>query len=160
MELVNEMVEQALVDNLLENDYYPHTELNMLNDQNEVSSYNNNNNNNNNNVSSVDNNGLIGVSSGNGQASSNMVSSEILRNRLSEENDVSSTITEPNYAQLNLCENSTNSNSNTTTKLTTATTTTTPLLDNDLISILIRFVNEKEMRVQVKPNDTILFLKK
>jgi hypothetical protein len=28
------------------------------------------------------------------------------------------------------------------------------------INILIRFVNEKEMKIQAKPNDTILFLKK
>ncbi len=33
-------------------------------------------------------------------------------------------------------------------------------LSNNSINISIRFVNEKEMRVQAKPNDTILLLKK
>ena len=31
---------------------------------------------------------------------------------------------------------------------------------NDLINILIKFVNEKEMRVQARPEDTILVLKR
>lgn len=30
----------------------------------------------------------------------------------------------------------------------------------ELINILIKFVNEKERRIQVRPNDTILFLKR
>ena len=30
---------------------------------------------------------------------------------------------------------------------------------NDFINILIKFVNEKELKVKAKPNDTILFLK-
>lgn len=31
--------------------------------------------------------------------------------------------------------------------------------NEDIINILIKFVNEKEMKIQVKPNDTIHFLK-
>ncbi|RNA22492.1 transmembrane and ubiquitin-like domain-containing 1 [Brachionus plicatilis] len=103
-ELVNEIVEQTLVENLLEGNFYTSQNLNL-----EMLSQNS-----------------LGINSGNGQAST-------LMNRNSD-------------ITLNQSETSPSEN-------------TLPGSD-ELINILIKFVNEKEKRIQVRQSDTILLFKK
>jgi hypothetical protein len=158
---MNEMVEQALVDNLLENDtFFPHPEMHQhhhhilasdviltVPGSTQSTTLNRNN-------SSIS--GL--VSSGNGQASSLMNASRSSSTQIADQAVTTTTTTTSND----------NSNRNElpvvvdpeSMEPTPVLTSASPELSNNSINISIRFVNEKEMRVQAKPNDTILFLKK
>jgi len=114
IDLVDEMVEQALVDNLLDGNYYTSDhQVGLINRMPETIRNNFNNRN---------------QSSTQSSASDDVQSVETSANEPSSENE---------------------SNSNTLT-----------IGSNDLINILIKFVNEKEMRVQARPEDTILVLKR
>ncbi|CAF0760801.1 unnamed protein product [Brachionus calyciflorus] len=111
LELMNEMVEQALVENLLDGNFYSGHNINLIPSnvpfqQNLVAS-------------------SVGINSGNGQATSSMISNS------------------------NYCSNEVNSENSCISN------------ENEgLINVLIKFVNEKEMKIQVKPSDTILLIKK
>jgi hypothetical protein len=137
---MNEMVEQALVDNLLQNDtFFPHPDMHhhhvitsdvVIGDGGSANAF----------EPAASNISSGGVSSGNGQANLRMNESEPgLRN---------DSLTGISHTAIDeFCNVS-------------PPPPASVELNNNLINILIRFVNEKEMRVQAKPNDTILLLKK
>ena len=114
LELVNEMVEQALVENLLDGNLYSSHHINLMTS--------------NSNFSQNSTETSIGIDSGNGQATSSMNSNF-------------------DHSQQNPSDFNTE-NSKTETE------------SEEPTNILIKFVNEKEMKIQAKPSDTILLIKK
>jgi hypothetical protein len=168
MDIVDELVEQALVDNLLDGNIYSahsiqhaHTDdafvgvtssatdttaaaaaaatvvSNLRNTTRE---------------SSLANVGLTAdsesISSGTGRAVSSMVTSPSLVN--------STELTSSNENRSTQATADSSSSSSTTT----STLACGAQLKEDFINLFIRFVNEKEIKIKVKPEDTILLLKR
>jgi hypothetical protein len=149
LELVNEIVEQAFVDNLFNGAFYSQTNstantmatrtIQISNN----SSNNNSNNNNNENQTSRGTNPLQaneinnGVRSGSGQVDLSIGTGSY---------SVTNNSNHLNEERLNVQDGH--------------VTTRNDVSNENSINILIRFVNEKEMRIKAKPTDTILFLKK
>lgn len=147
IEIVDELVEQALVDNLLDGNIYSTSHHGIQNQSfadnfstasvvassnlSSITSENTVVNSSQSGSGNVAGGGSItadGVSSGNGRAIASMTTS-------SETNDNAHNLNSP------ACRSH-------------------QTLSEDFINLFIRFVNEKEIKVRVKPNDTILILKK
>jgi hypothetical protein len=123
LELVNEIVEQALVDNLLDGEYYSTNDIELI--QNHQ------------------------------QQRSMATRSTSTQSPLPSLSNEDTTLTNPSVNESrdgleNLNETSPGLGSSKSNLDT----------NENKINILIRFVNEKEMRIQAMPNDTILVLKK
>jgi hypothetical protein len=120
LELVNEIVEQALVDNLLDGEYYSANDIELI--QNHHQSH---------------------VRQRTPPVNASTSTSDV------ESSTTMTTTTTPlvvDHSEAKVVdEDSANNLSNT---------------NENLINILIRFVSEKERRIQARPNDTILILKK
>lgn len=144
LELVNEIVEQAFVDNLFNGAFYSQTNSTTSTTATRTIQINNNVNSNNSENQTPSNNNILqaneinnGVRSGSGQVDLSIANSSYsLANHCNRLNEERSDVEDGQMS--------------------------TPNADSDekLINILIRFVNEKEMRIKAKPNDTILVLKK
>ena len=126
LELVNEIVEQALVDNLLDGEYYSTNDIELIQNHHQSHAQRT--------VAAA----AVVVES---PASTSAISNGNPNSGTTDSTDESSDVKSLNEEQANLMTSSLSANEN-------------------LINILIRFVNEKEMRIQARPNDTILILKK
>jgi hydroxylamine reductase (hybrid-cluster protein) len=140
VDLVNEMVEQALVDNLIEGGNF----------------YSN---------SDIENRTLNNI---NRQSHNPHLRHSIESQQSMESSRQSSVITNSqNSNSLNSLNSFNNDNDGTINDETPLSIDKTNQNDHSspidssssLINILIKFVNEKEMKIQVKPTDTIFFLK-
>lgn len=123
LELVNEIVEQALVDNLLDGEYYSTNDIELIQNHQQQRS-----------------------------TATRSTSTQSSLPSLSNEN-VILTNTSVNESRNGL------ENLNETSPSLSSSKSNLDANENK-INILIRFVNEKEMRIQAMPNDTILVLKK
>ena len=123
LELVNEIVEQALVDNLLDGEYYSTNDIELIQNHQQQRS-----------------------------TATRSTSTQSSLPSLSNENTIL-TNTSVNESRDGL------ENLNETSPSLSSSKSNLDANENK-INILIRFVNEKEMRIQAMPNDTILVLKK
>lgn len=131
-EIVDEIVEQALVENLLEGTVYTTNDIDTVQNSN-------------NNYNSTDQSSAI-------TESPMDITNE---NNSPELRQISNSEDQTNCLSSNL-ENS----SNKIESITTPDETTNPKDESSPMNILIRFVNEKEMKIKAKPEDTILLLKR
>lgn len=138
LELVNEIVEQAFVDNLFNGAFYSQTNSTATTMDTRTIQINNNVNSNN--SENQSNNALQASEINNGvQSGSGQVDLSIANTLGNHSNRLNQETLDADDDHMSRRNDDSNENS---------------------INILIRFVNEKEMRIKAKPNDTILFLKK